>query len=258
MSDVYAVGAGGTILHFDGSSWSKQTTPTTASLTRVWGMGPTRVYATDDASVLLRYDGVSWRAVLFPPRTLSAIWVNTETDAVQRSTATGAVVQQWDGSTWTTVLSGIDFPTGPWMGTDGSALVGQNTSVGQGYYWDGVVWQGAKLIRNTAQFMGKSIDNFWGLNTQTGSCCTWSHYTSPLSGNTDARYRTDAQDTGFPRITRPLWYYDGTAWVVEYTTGHVFRGKQDEGILAGNAMWGQSRSDVFMVGDGGSIVRRRP
>ena len=36
-SDVYAVGNGGTVLHHDGSSWSKLSSGTTADLHAVWG-----------------------------------------------------------------------------------------------------------------------------------------------------------------------------------------------------------------------------
>ncbi len=52
--EVYAVGLKGTILHFNGSSWKKLSSGVTANLYGVWG-GPGEVYATgDDGTILHR------------------------------------------------------------------------------------------------------------------------------------------------------------------------------------------------------------
>ena len=40
-SDVFAVGNGGTILHYDGSAWSAMTSGTTFALNGVWGSSGT-------------------------------------------------------------------------------------------------------------------------------------------------------------------------------------------------------------------------
>jgi hypothetical protein len=66
-SDMYAVGDGGTILHFDGGSWTKMASGTTHNLSFVWGTSDQNIWACgyDDGtatSVLLHYDG-TWHAV---------------------------------------------------------------------------------------------------------------------------------------------------------------------------------------------------
>ena len=60
-TNVFAVGAGGRILHFDGSSWSSMTSPTGARLSRVSGSGPNDVWAAGD-TVLLHFDGSAWKS----------------------------------------------------------------------------------------------------------------------------------------------------------------------------------------------------
>ena len=44
-SDVFAVGDGGTILHYDGSTWTTMNSGTNYSLTGVWGSTSSDVFA---------------------------------------------------------------------------------------------------------------------------------------------------------------------------------------------------------------------
>ena len=58
-TNAWAVGARGKILHFDGTQWTSVTSPTTHRMVRVWGSGPSDVYAVGD-SVMSHFDGTSW------------------------------------------------------------------------------------------------------------------------------------------------------------------------------------------------------
>ncbi len=61
-TNIYAVGAGGKILHFNGTSWSSMSSPTSARLSRVSGSSASDVWAAGD-TVLLHFDGSTWKAV---------------------------------------------------------------------------------------------------------------------------------------------------------------------------------------------------
>ena len=61
-NNIYAVGAGGRILRYDGTSWTAMASPTNRTLVRVSGSGPADVWAVGD-SVVLRYDGTQWATV---------------------------------------------------------------------------------------------------------------------------------------------------------------------------------------------------
>lgn len=55
-SDVYAVGDKGTILHWNGSSWSNQTVSGVVhSLRSVWGSSITNIYAVGSEGIILHY-----------------------------------------------------------------------------------------------------------------------------------------------------------------------------------------------------------
>src|SRR3989442_14596606 len=54
-TDVFAVGQGGTILHYDGTSWSAQPSGTTENVLRVWGSGVTDVCAVGFGGTILHY-----------------------------------------------------------------------------------------------------------------------------------------------------------------------------------------------------------
>jgi len=63
-SDVFAVGANGTIIHWDGVAWSAQTSGTSEWLRAIWGSHGNRVYAVGGTFssnyLILIYDGISW------------------------------------------------------------------------------------------------------------------------------------------------------------------------------------------------------
>ena len=61
-SDVFAVGVYGTILHYDGSSWSAMSSGTSADSHGVWGSTGSDVFAVGNGTIL-HYDGSAWSAM---------------------------------------------------------------------------------------------------------------------------------------------------------------------------------------------------
>lgn len=60
-SDVYAVGDGGTILHYDGTTWAAEPSGTAVSLHGVWSSGA-EVIAVGDSGTILHFNGSAWIA----------------------------------------------------------------------------------------------------------------------------------------------------------------------------------------------------
>lgn len=56
-SNVFAVGRNGTILRYNGSSWSSMTSATGNSLYGLWGSSGSDVYAVGDNGTILHYNG---------------------------------------------------------------------------------------------------------------------------------------------------------------------------------------------------------
>lgn len=91
-TNVVAVGASGTALHYDGTDWQPRPTGAASHLHGLHGSGPTEVYAVGEAGVVRRFNGTFWQALADGPnRALSGVWVG------------GATL--WVGGARTTVLS---------------------------------------------------------------------------------------------------------------------------------------------------------
>ncbi len=56
-SDVFAVGNGGAILHYDGIGWTQTDSGKDTVLTSVWGSSETDVFAVGHDGVILRFNG---------------------------------------------------------------------------------------------------------------------------------------------------------------------------------------------------------
>jgi hypothetical protein len=74
QSNVWAVGAAGTIVHWDGAAWTVANTPITSDLTWVSGTGPQDVWAIGPYSIL-HWNGTAWQVVPGGDNAgLNAIW----------------------------------------------------------------------------------------------------------------------------------------------------------------------------------------
>jgi hypothetical protein len=116
--DVWAVGAGGTAEHWNGSAWSAVTTPTQFELFGVWGSGANQVWAVgSDArgtamqvatSVILYWNGTAWGVVdTVPSAELWAVWGSGPDDVwfVGGADPGAGLLVHWDGATFTPTMS---------------------------------------------------------------------------------------------------------------------------------------------------------
>ena len=74
-SNVFAVGKVGTILHYNGSTWSPIPTGTTKTLTGVWGSSASNVFVVGGNGKILHYNGSNWSPMASgTTTTLNGIW----------------------------------------------------------------------------------------------------------------------------------------------------------------------------------------
>ena len=103
-SDVIAVGAGGNIQRFNGSTWSKMTNADSRTLVAAWGTSSTNVYAVGAAGAILRY-GSSWSAVTSgTTENLWDVWGSSTTDVFV--VGENGVILHYDGTSFTPMTSG--------------------------------------------------------------------------------------------------------------------------------------------------------
>ena len=123
-SDVWAVGAGGTIAHYDGAGWKLSHSGTYADLNGIWGSSTTDVWAVGTGGTLVHFDGTSWSSVASPTTSsLNAIYGTSTTDIY--AVGDDDTRLHWNG-TWTalpTVYPGAMYvhQYGVWASSSGEA-----------------------------------------------------------------------------------------------------------------------------------------
>lgn len=286
-SDVFAVGAAGTILHYDGSSWSSMTSGTSLSLYAVWGTSGAHVIAVGDQGTILRYDGSSWSSMASgTTAALNAVWGSAPHNVLAVG-ANGAILR-YDGSSWSAMASGTSKSLyGVWCSSATSAFAVGDTGIILRY--NGSNWSSMASPATTW------LNGIWGSSDSNvfavGASGTILYYNG--SG-------WSAMDSGTPEWLSGVWgksdsdvfavgdngdilHYDGFCWgtmaspsnawlnaVNGSADGNVFTVGLSGEILAFdggtwssmasptttwlNAVWGSSGSDVFAVGNSGAIL----
>ena len=100
-TDAWAVGEFGFIYRYTNGAWTRQTSPTTATLNTVWAAGPNDAFAGGDNGTILRWNGQTWTTMMLPAATsVYAVWGTSGND-VYAVTVAGWVFH-FNGSSWTT------------------------------------------------------------------------------------------------------------------------------------------------------------
>src|SRR5689334_4746419 len=99
-TEVFAVGVGGRIRHYDGSSWATQSSGTTANLMGVWGASPTEVFAVGLGGTIRHFDGTAWTAQASGTTgLLFGVWGTSGSDVFAVGTPT--IIRHYNGTSWT-------------------------------------------------------------------------------------------------------------------------------------------------------------
>jgi hypothetical protein len=108
-NEVYAVGAQGSIVKFDGSSCRPQVNGTFETLRGVWGSSSADLWAVGDGGAIVRSDGGAWRPSPVTPPTennLAVIWGTARDDVF--AVGEHGTILHFDGVAWRQQESGTD------------------------------------------------------------------------------------------------------------------------------------------------------
>jgi len=246
-SDVFAVGNGGTILHYDGNEWSPMVSGTSANLLYVWGTSPSDVFVTGASGTILHYDGTNWNSMSSGTTVgLWSIWGDSSSNVYIVGDA-GSVLL-YDGSVWTSIVSGTNtYFRGIWGSSASDIIAVGHSSGGQGLYYDGNSWQSISIG-------GGNLNDVWGTITEKFAVgygtiahfdgSTWTSMSSGTSQdirNVWGQTSTDIFAVGAGGV---ILHYNGSAWanINSGTSLEIF------------SLWGSPDNQIYAVGASGTIL----
>ncbi len=265
-NDVWAVGDRGTILHWDGSAWTKVPSNTTAHLFGVAMVSASRGWAAGSDGALVEWNGSAWNVV--PPKSSDwyrAVAIVPGVQPVQAwapgDKAGVGFFLYYDGAEWKTkigdytpIFGGTLFDVSMLSAGAGWAVgnkFGGTGMVGQTLRWDGARWN---TFSNPADELYAvhmlSASDGWSVG-EAGAAyrwngAAWSKVPTPRTELLNDVHMVAASDGWAVGEAGAILRWNGSAWT-DYTAASI---SQD---LRGVVM--TSAADGWAVGDGGVILR---
>jgi len=249
-NDVWAVGAGGSVLHWDGSAWTSASVGTAQSLYAVWGSGPSDVWAVSSPNAIFHTTGAANGALDWSRATDIA-------DPVVDTGSRGKLVR----AVWGT------SPSDVWVGGDNITRKGSSAQ------WGGWRTSVADGGASWTQISKTPINAIWGSGPAdiwvVGPSSKGIAYGGSSSAHTDGSLGDDglpvwtAFDTQASDVLLAVWG-SGPAdvWTVgeRGTIRHFTTGAERWSIVPSpttvtlRGLWGSGPSDVWAVGDEGTVL----
>ncbi|KPA15074.1 hypothetical protein MHK_004719, partial [Candidatus Magnetomorum sp. HK-1] len=245
-NDVFAVGAAGTILHYDGSNWTSMTSGTANQLNDVWGTSANDVFAVGSTNTILHYDGTSWASMTGSSHFLG-VWGTSGNDVF--TVGSSGTILHYDGSSWSTMTSGTTSPLKSVWGTSGSDVyvVGD---AGAMFYYDGTNW--SSMTSGTSMH----IIGLWGLSSNdiyyvgsnlpiryyNGS--SWANLPGVNSTTMTSLWGTSGDNIYAVGVNGLIAHYDGSSAlsVSSPTSDYLYD------------IWGNSSTSLYAVGLNGTVI----
>jgi hypothetical protein len=246
-TDARAVGAGGSILRYDGTNWSSESSGTGATLYGVWGVGGGVLFAVGTGGTILRRDGGVWS-----PETsgtsaiLGDAWGSSATDVF--AVGVGGTILHYDGLGWTSQASGTSVTLyGVWGSAPNDVWAfGQAGTI---LHYDGNGWSQdtSGTTSHLTDAWGSGPSDVYAVGFEgtilhyDGS--GWSRVVLDITETLKGVWGSASSDVFVGGSNGQILRYDGSNWIRENTPA---------GLVFGIS--GTSGSDVFAVDLNGSIL----
>ncbi len=259
-TDIWAGGEKGTLLHFDGQRWQATASPVSDDILAIHGTSAADVWLSTLRGTIMHFDGQAWQGAYMSQYRMPALWAASPQDvfvAAEQGT-TALILRNKGGSGWAIA----DMPPASINALWGS---GPNDIWAVGYvgtvrHWNGMLWGAGPSPGVMAQALavtGVSASEVW-LSTASGGVYrlnggAWeqilvdgSRRLQALAGLSDMTVLAlGAVPGGTPGYLSRVGRYVST--VLPTVVQRPLRGA-----------WVSPKGKVWMVGEGGAILRYTP
>jgi hypothetical protein len=258
-SDLYAVGAGGAILHSRGDGqWSAQSSGTTMTLSAVWGSSAQDLYVVGAQTVLRSTGDGQWHSETAPGNAYEAVWGSGAGDVyiagilgIAHSTGDGSWVAQSPSQLARGYFGlGGRSASDVWaVGGDGQTTVGQLIGGAERFNgnWS---WTALGSTENMKSIVFTAAGTFIVGNGGQIWCDGGGGFVQQPSNDLNDLNSVWADSTG------TLFAVGGSGSVVTSSGDGNWTGEATPSALPLNAVWGASTVDVYAVGYAGEILHR--
>jgi hypothetical protein len=137
-TDAFAVGESGTILHYDGSSWSTMTSGTNRALEGIWAASASDLFAVGSNGAILRYNATTWDSMASGTSAhLYAVWGTSGSNVY--AVGWGGTILHFDGTSWSSMASGTTMPLYGIWGSSATDIFAVGTH-GTILHYSGAAW----------------------------------------------------------------------------------------------------------------------
>ncbi|MEI6125555.1 MAG: MopE-related protein [Pseudomonadota bacterium] len=263
---VFAIGDYGTILHYDGSTWSKMPSGIDQNIFGVWGASGSNVFAVADSGKIIHFDGSAWSSMTSPVSTrLRDAWGTSATDVF--AVGENGVIIHYNGSAWSTMTSPTTLTLqGVWGSSSINVFaVGGPSGSGSGngiiLKYDGVAWSislNASSVIRLHDAWGSSDNNIFAVG-ESGSILhttdgggTWVPMVNPVKDDPTITLRdiwgSSATDMFAAGDNGTILHYDGSLWSKVYSNlNAVLHGIG--GDISGRHIYAVGRSGILLVNE---------
>ena len=259
-SDIWAVGDGGTALHYDGQTWALQNTGTKTNLNGVYAPAAGVAVIVGDSGLVLRWNGSTFASE--PSGTLSnlnSVWGASGSNVFAVGD-TGTIIRNM-GSGWVPMSSGT---TNNLYRVSGSAAdnvwaVGQSGTVRSyaGTSWNTVAGPSTAPI---ADVYTSGPSDVWVVGGTTSSDCGLGRWngTAWATSNTCKSGLTALWGNGASEV----WFGGAEKVVTRIVNGDLTKPLTSDILGPGitktptyTSAWGPAAGEVYLTTSGGTIVR---
>ena len=246
-SNIWAVGSGGAILRWEGSTWKTVTSPTNSWLQSVYMSNETDGWAVGQ-STIIHWNGTFWEVVPSPAvENLYDIFMANLNEGWAVANAGQTIY--WNGTTWTAVSSPtLEFLFSIYM-TDSSDVWAVGSS-GTIIRWNGTAWNSVASPTTSSLYDVSMVTGNDGWGVGSGGTIihyngtSWNNVTSPTTNGLRSVFMVNSTEGWAVGDAGTTIRWNGTAWnsVLSPSTGWFFSVHMID------------ENDGWVVGDFGSIM----